>query len=393
MSCRSDIPGSVLLIAQHAGMMARSLSRAGIRANAIDQFGDADLYAYVNRHVRLDMNDELALQQTVDLLAPPDCGHGLIIGSGIDTHPQRVKRLAAGRTLLGNSPEILELINTPSAFFALLDRLSISYPETRCFAPDRLEGWLYKRGCSEGGKGVAFCAPRGLALMTPGDQDKPCGYFQRYIPGKAMSALFLAHAGQARIIGFNTLWNETTPDAPFLFAGAVNCADLTHAQQEQVCDYIERIVAACALTGLNSLDFVLDRGRVRVLELNPRPSATLMLYDELLPEGLMWAHIQVCRNIAAPEWVKDGHVRAFRILYAQRAISVPLGFFWPIWCFDCPDAGARVAANEPVCTITTQHAPAAVSDAASAAILLERRAQALLAMLEGYSGAMLKKFD
>ncbi|WNV06110.1 ATP-grasp domain-containing protein [Candidatus Methylospira mobilis] len=369
-------------------MMARSLARAGIRANAIDRFGDADLCAYLNRHVRLDLNEEQALQQTVDLLAPPGCGHGLIIGSGVDMYPQRVRRFAEGRTLLGNSPEILAQINTPSAFFELLDRLSIAYPETSCLPPVNADGWLFKRGCSEGGKGVAFCAPKHLAPTDNRAPNISYGYFQRYIPGEAMSALFLAHAGRAQVFGFNTLWCETTPDTPFLFAGAVSCADLTHAQRDQVCDYIERIVAACALVGLNSLDFVLDQGRVRVLELNPRPSATLMLYDELLPEGLMWMHIQACRGNVAQAWAKDGRVRAFRIVYAPRAMIVPFGFSWPAWCFDRPDAGARIAGNEPLCTITTQHTVLKISDAASAAILLEQRALALLASLGDCSCAI-----
>jgi predicted ATP-grasp superfamily ATP-dependent carboligase len=372
MSWDSDGFDSILLIAQHAGMMARSLMRAGIRAHAIDQFGDADLRACVNQHVLLELGDEHALQQAVDLLAPPDCRYGLIVGSGVDTHPGWVKRFSEGRVLLGNSPETLALVNTPSVFFALLDRLSIAYPEISCFPQRNPDEWLYKRGCSEGGKGVAFCAPIGSVAQE--------GYFQRYIPGGAMSVLFLAYAGQTRVIGFNSLWVEAMPDAPFLFAGAVNRAVLTPAQQDQVCHYIARLATACSLVGLNSLDFVLDKDIVRVLELNPRPSATLMLYDAVFPDGLMWAHIQgsfVCEGMA------DGRVRAFRILYAPRLIVVPVEFTWPTWCLDRPRAGARIAGGEPLCTITTQHsATITIPDAASAAVLLEHRVLALLAMLE-----------
>jgi uncharacterized protein len=381
MNWRFDTFDSILLIAQHVGMMARSLMRAGIRAHAIDQFGDADLFGCVSRYLCVSSNDDRmdgrTLQQAVDLLAPPGCRHGLIVGSGVDTHPEWVRRFAEGRVLLGNSPETLALVNTPSAFFALLDRLSISYPEIIYFPPLISDGWLYKRGCSEGGKGVAFCAPIGSVM-----QDAQYGYFQRHISGAAMSALFLAYAGQARVIGFNTLWVEATPDAPFLFAGAVNVADLTPVQQDLVCNYIARLVEACPLVGLNSLDFVLDEGAVRVLELNPRPSASLMLYDSVVPDGLMRAHIQACLGDAGSEYVADGKVRAFRILYAPRVLAVPHEFSWPAWCLDRPRAGASIAVGAPLCTITTQDAVTTIFGAASAAILLEQRALALLAMLE-----------
>jgi predicted ATP-grasp superfamily ATP-dependent carboligase len=373
----------VVLIAQHAGMMARSLMRAGIRAHAIDQFGDADLFPYVNCHVFSKMDDELALQQALDLLAPPDVHHGLIYGSGVDTHPAWVRRFAERRRLLGNSPETLEKVNSPSVFFPLLDRLSIAYPETSNFHPPNPDGWLYKHGCSEGGKGVAFCAQKSLAAMDSRVQNAQYGYFQRHIPGEAMSALFLAYAGQTRVLGFNTLWVEAMPDAPFFFAGAVNRAGLSPIQQNQVGNYIARLATACSLVGLNSLDFVLDDDIVRVLELNPRPSATLMLYDDDFPEGLMQAHIQACRGCIAHEVKVESQVRAFRIVYAPRAIVVPAEFAWPEWCLDRPHAGVRIAGGEPLCTVTTQHCPTImIPDAASAAILLEQRRQALLAMLK-----------
>jgi uncharacterized protein len=375
MTSHSDGFDSIILIAQHAGMMARSLMRAGIRPHAIDQFGDADLFECVNAHAYSNLENELALQQAVDLLAPSGCGYGLIVGSGVDTRPEWVRRFAEGRVLLGNSPETLAQVNTPAEFFALLDCADVAYPETSCFQPQNPDGWLYKRGCSEGGKGVAFCAPIvGVARD---------GYFQRHIPGEAMSALFLACAGQTQLIGFNTLWVEAMPDAPFSFAGAVNRADLTSAQQVQVCNYIARIARLCPLTGLNSLDFVLDGDIVRVLELNPRPSATLMLYDAAFPKGLMWAHIEACRGSVLRERAADDRVSAFRILYAPRAIAVPFGFAWPTWCLDRPHAGARIAEGAPLCTITAQQtALITVTDAASAAILLEQRARELLFLLE-----------
>ncbi|MDD5033606.1 MAG: ATP-grasp domain-containing protein, partial [Methylococcaceae bacterium] len=339
----------MLLIAQSARMLAQSAARAGFRTCVIDGFADADTRRYATQIHALSTGlfDEAELFAALARLAPAGKEIGLIYGSGIDTRPDLVERLALGRTLLGNSPATLRRVKTPCEFFRLLAELAIPHPQTRFSPPQETCGWLVKPGCGEGGKGVRFFAENRLA--------EPEAYYQRRIEGDALSALFLANGEEARIIGFNTQWTTgCNGEQPFLFAGAINRTDLSVRQREVVGSYIAKLTAALGLVGLNSLDFMLERGMCRVLEINPRPSATMALYDEDYPFGLLTRHVAACRGELPSKRQEPGPVRAFRIIYAPRHTEIRENIPWPDWCADIPNPGANIPAWEPLCSITAQ---------------------------------------
>ena len=101
--------------------------------------------------------DPEALLVAAERLAPADHGFGLVYGSGVEHSSALLERLAWGRTLLGNAPEVLRVVKDPALFFSLLTRLGIPHPETRLERPVRPEGWLVKRvGGSGGGHSGGF---------------------------------------------------------------------------------------------------------------------------------------------------------------------------------------------------------------------------------------------
>ncbi len=339
----------LLLVAQSARMLAQSAARAGVRSYAIDYFADQDTRRYAEQSLALPSRKggfvETELLEAVRRIAPPGREVGLIYGSGIDTRPQLLEKLALGRRLLGNSPETLRRINKPRAFFQLLAELDIPYPPTVFSPPSRRDAWLVKPCCGEGGKGVRFFAEQESAA----DEEV---YYQRYIEGEPFSLLFLANGEGIRIIGFNTQWTANhDSDRPFLFAGATNRADLGGRQREAVAEYAAKLTSATRLVGLNSLDFLADGGTCRVLEINPRPSATMALYDEDFAEGLLSEHIAACRGELPPCARGRSPVRAIRIVYAPEAVIVPKDFPWPKECADIPDSGARIGAGQPLCSL------------------------------------------
>ncbi|MFZ4703849.1 MAG: hypothetical protein ACOYMG_27710, partial [Candidatus Methylumidiphilus sp.] len=161
--------------------------------------------------------------------------------------------------------------------------------------------------------------------------------------------------------------------------------------------------AAIGLVGLNSLDFVLADGVCLVLEINPRPSATIALYDEDFAEGLLALHVAAClgelppltrnavdkqpevgRNKPAPAGVSGkstgrmpetvaarpysglrlnlkptalplsrhlGPVRALQIVYSPSTFIMPDGFCWPGGCADIPHPGTMMEAGQPLCSV------------------------------------------
>lgn len=332
-------------------MLARSAARYGLRPVVLDLYADTDTRQHAAAWAQIPPGsigfEPAALLAAAARLAPAAQGYALAYGSGLDLAPDLLERLSLGRQVYGNSPETLRLVKSPAAFFNLLDRLAIPYPDTRFEPPSDPRGWLVKPGCGEGGKGVGFCAQFSRAGAG--------GYYQRHLPGPPRSALFLADGANARLIGFNTLWTASLPGQPFLFAGAVNRTDLSPAQCAQLSAYLARLTQAAGLKGLNSLDFMLDEaGTCRVLEINPRPSATLGLYDADFPEGLLARHLRACRGELGAPWHPGVTARAFRVWFAGHELTVPESLDWPAWCADRPPAGTLIRAGEPVCSVEAE---------------------------------------
>jgi predicted ATP-grasp superfamily ATP-dependent carboligase len=206
---------------------------------------------------------------------------------------------------------------------------------------------LVKPVCSEGGKGVGFCSKNRLT---------PNAYYQREVSGEAYSLLFLANGKTIRRIGFNTQWTSShNPAQPFLFAGIINRAELTEAQRQSVERHAAQLTEATGLLGLNSLDFMLADGVCRVLENNPRPSASMALYDEDYAGGLLALHIAACRGDLPPQAsAPSGPVRASRLVFCQAPVSIPVGFSWPKGCADIPAPRTKIEIGQPICRLQVE---------------------------------------
>jgi predicted ATP-grasp superfamily ATP-dependent carboligase len=174
---------------------------------------------------------------------------------------------------------------------------------------------------------------------------------------------------------------------PFLHAGSIGPIDLPAAVTARIARAIEAIVARTDLTGLNSLDFLLDGDAFQVLEINARPSSTMTLYEtaspNAWPRGLIGCHLDAClEGRLPPPGRPAARARAGqRVVFAPRRFVVPKRLsdacFADTACHDVPQAGARIGHGEPVCTLLVTGATvAAVRDE------LERREALLLQRIE-----------
>lgn len=347
-------PKTLLLAGVSVRMLAQSAARTGIRPVSLDWFADLDTEecSAVCRTVS-DGNgfDAEKLLRVAARYAPPDGGSAFVYGGGFEGRTDLLDRLASGRVLCGNLPETVHRLKTPGEFLGLLDKLGIPYPEIRWLPPEEpaeAGAWLTKQGASQGGLGV--CDFRSLGSPPPAGT-----YFQRKLAGIPHSALFLANGLDARILGFNTLWtSDHLQQTPFLFAGARSHFRLRQRQRTLIRGYVRALTRALSLVGINSLDFMIDHGEIRVLEINPRPSATMALYDPDYPEGLLAYHREACLRGRLGPIRRVRTVRGFRILYAGRSMRMPPGFRWPDWCGDRPRAGTRIRSGQPFCSIRAE---------------------------------------
>ena len=342
------MPEKLLVVSCSARMLAQSAARAGIRVVALDHYADADTRAdSIHTQAIPYLDEALNPQAVIDAASQlaPVHDFPLVYGSGLDSQPELLATLARSREVIGNPPATQRLFRSPEPFFELLRQCAIPYPETRFERPKNGENWLIKSGCSEGGKRVRFCAQ---------DQAGRGDYYQRHVSGTTCSALFLANGTESRIIGFNTLWTTDAGARPFLFLGAINNAPLGKSQRQKVDGYIDALVKASGIKGLNSLDFMIDdRGELLVLEVNARPSATMALYDADFADGLLAAHIRACRDELTPNEACT-RIRAFRVCFSpNHVISMPTGE-WPAWCADLPVAGSVITPGQPLCTVLAE---------------------------------------
>lgn len=343
---------SPMLVAAVTGRaLAASAARGGHRVVVLDYFADrdtsavaADCRSVVSTHgLRFDRRRLLAAAAE---LAPPDRSAGLVYGSGFEGRIALLSRLAAGRRLFGNRPEVVAEVRDPMRIFPLFDRLGIGHPEVRLLMPTDPRGWLVKQPGGAGGVHV-----------LPADRPHPRAgaYYQRLRPGRACSALFLADGRRACIVGFNEQWQSAAREGlPYLYGGAVGHIPLPPVVEADLRARLDALVAAVGLVGLNGLDFLLHEETWSALEVNPRPTATMELYDADYDHGLFDAHLRAREGELPARAAASQVVRASRIVHAVHAWQMPDGFDFPNWCHDIPQAGTRMAPGDPICTVQAE---------------------------------------
>jgi uncharacterized protein len=348
--------------------LAASAARAGYPVVVLDFFADRDTRTLA-REVRIVAVagglrfDRTALLRAAGSLAPPSASAGLVYGSGFEGCPGLLARLASGRELLGNSPEVVASVRDPHRFFPLLDRLGIHHPEVRHTAPENPTGWLVKHPGGAGGTHVRRATRRPVRSGS---------YFQRLEAGDACSVLFLADGRAGLILGFNRQWTRPLRmDRPFLYGGAVGAVPMPAPVVSDIQERLDALVGASGVLGLNGLDFLLDGERWSALELNARPTATMELYDLDYQHGLFHQHIEACRGSLPVAAASPRAARAQAIVHAPAAWIVTPLFEFPEWCADIPMAGTALAPLDPVCTV---HAEAPNPDRA-VAMVEERRGE------------------
>jgi predicted ATP-grasp superfamily ATP-dependent carboligase len=353
----------VLVVAVSARMLAQLAVADGYEVIALDRFGDVDLRA-VAPGATAASNDALAA------LAAGAEVDAVVYGAGFENHPDLVARMAVGRELLGTPADLLAAVRDPWAVAAAARAAGARAPETRSVEdlPDAggRGTWLRKPLRSGGGRGVGRWA---------GGRLRATEVLQRHVDGLSCSAVAIGDGRRAVVLGLT----EQLHRAPgFGWMGNVTPPRLADPELSQldgrlraVCDEIAR---RFGVRGAFGVDVVWDGSRVWVLEVNPRPPASL----ELFGPGSFEAHVRGARGIGlatagAPPPLGCAMVKI--VVFADRDLCAPDPAWWPPGLVrDVPHAGEPIKRGAPVCTL--------IAAGAGVPELLERGAR-LLAALPG----------
>ncbi len=361
---------AVLIAAPSGRALAASARRAGYLPLVADYFGDADTLALAHAHVRIMHGlahgmDAETLIAAFETLAIDQQPLGVVWSGGFEDRPHVLARIAERWPLLGNDPQTVETIKDPLAFDALCRAAGIPHPETMTSPPSDPSGWLVKRRGGSGGSHI-------VTTLEP-DVDATGFYFQRIVSGMPVSALFAADGERAMVLGFSAQWASPTPALPFRWGGAVRPADLTAGMTGLLTDAVDHFVQSIPLVGLNSADFLVDGDEFRLLEINPRPSATIDIFEPA--EGSLFAlHIAACDEEmgTAPPALYGACAAA--TVYADCDIASLPTWQWPNWIADRSPPGTAFKAGDPLCTVK-----AAAPTAAAAKALVDQRVAQVLA--------------
>ena len=341
--------GSLLIASVSGRQLAQAARRAGLTPLVADFFADTDTQAAAHACRKLggDIASGMRRQTLLPALSAlaalaPSPILGLVYGAGFEDRPELLTLIAKDWPLLGNDAATVARLKAPESFFAELDRLGIPHPATSSERPAKGAGWLAKR---KGGAGGSHIAPSRLK------RDARSIYYQERVAGRAVSALFVANGLRARVLGFSEQWTAPTPRSPFRYGGAVRPASLTQSVARQMASAVTAIARSFAIVGLASADFLLDGKDALLLEINPRPGATLDIFDRGA-KPLMRLHLEAIREERLPgSGLKFDDAMASAIVYAPSRVSVPAGTVWPDWSADRPKSAERIDKNRPICTV------------------------------------------
>lgn len=418
---------------------AQAAQRDGFRVIGLDLFGDADTRAACDTWQPLRAAPGAPWQVDADALRVDLTGLvrdepdllGVVLTGGLVAEGAGLVDLPL--PLLGTAPADIARLRDPATFFAALDAYGIAHPEVALCRP--VEGgdgtgpavgsWLRKDFAGSGGVPVRSARPDDAA--APGVSGV---YWQRQVAGEPVSVTLIGDGRQAAVLGVNRQRVDPAPGAPFRFGGVVgplplvdhadhatlaNHADGARAVEARSADGVagvdgalqtrlqglaDRLVRHFALRGLCSLDLMLaPDGPPQVLELNPRPSASLALYGQTGGQaggpagGLMRAHLDAVRHGHLPDAAAiarlrgddgpaDRAVRGQAICYAERAMNLDAAAL--AWLAAATDTlgladrpailpfGQAVPAGAPLCSVT-----AAGRSVGAVQALLDARRQAV----------------
>lgn len=385
------IPDTVTCVGASVRGVAQSAARAGWRVQAIDLFGDADLRASAAAFIAATESgarypDELP--RLVRRLPPsPWCYTG-----ALENHPDVVARIAADRPLAGCPAATLRVVRDPAYLGPVVRAAGLCFPETHD-TPSGLptDGrFLMKPRASAGGRSIATWRGAITGRATTGL------VWQRRVTGGAWSAAYVCAAGEARLWGLSRqlVGRRWCGAGPFTYCGSVSTplALCTATHRRQLERLGRALAGAFGLVGLVGVDLVVDpHGGIHVIEVNPRPTASMELVERSTGRSVAATHLAACGHgpppadgrPAAAIWAKAVLFAARRTdLDAPRLVTLSAAAAdwtasdgWPALA-DIPRAGTRVDAGRPLLTLFAR-----ADEAQMALHTLRRRAAVITTLL------------
>lgn len=366
----------LVIVGASARAAAESARLGGFAPAAADQFGDRDL---LKAGIWTPIQDYPL--NAVSAVARLPNGPWLYTG-GLENLPDVVDDIAAKRPLLGNPGRVLRAVRDPFHLADVLQRHGLCMPKIQSRIPSTgaIGQWLRKplRGCGGRGIHVVHPAARDQSVAAPhpdemvADPDDRQCFYQQWIDGSSYSGVFLAAQGNALLIGATRqLVGRPWTMAPrFAYCGSIWPSGLDRRMMRELAQVGQCLAANYGLTGLFGVDVIVADGRMFVLEVNPRYSASSEVLEPTLTTGesIVALHVAACEQHVLPQPAPspEDHRTCLgkAILFADCLVSVGPRFdslleqvdtdgrWSPL--ADIPAPGTIINAGQPIATVRAQ---------------------------------------
>jgi uncharacterized protein len=370
---RDAQPGSrrdLVVVGASVRAIAASAARTGWSVHAADLFTDVDLRRLAASAVRVTGSGPRGYPRGLPAAAasfPP--GPWLYTGA-LENHPDTIDEIAAIRPLAGNDGATLRAVRDHARLAASVRAAGLCYPPTvddPAAAPTD-GSFLVKPVASAGGRGIRRWRGRGTRGASG------ALVWQRFVPGTPWSAACLADPDGGRLFAASRQFTGLAwcGAGRFAYCGSLDVAldDVPDSLRRQFERAARAIAADFGLVGLFGIDMVVDpRGRVHVIEVNPRPTASMELCERATGIPLAATHLAAC-GFPSPTrgsvvtTVRDGAWSKAVVFATQRVRSVAppaasVAAITAAWTeadgaaalADLPRGGVELPAGGPIVTV------------------------------------------
>lgn len=200
-----------------------------------------------------------------------------------------------------------------------------------------------------------------------GGQLRDSEILQRRVDGLPCSAVAVGDGRDAVVLG---LTEQLLRPRSYAWAGNATPARLPPVELvalgEQLGAVSREVVKRFGVRGAFGVDAVWDGRHAWVLEVNPRPTASL----ELFGPGSLALHVRGARGLTLSGTLPTACARVKLVLFADRDLRAPELDWWPASLVrDIPRPGEAIARGQPVCTLVSQTAGPEKIAARGAALL------------------------
>lgn len=362
-----DAPAApaVVILGASARAAAASAARAGWTVHAADIFSDADLAIVAESGQCVTDYPGGLFAAAVGFPPAPWCYTG-----AIENHPDLIDRIAATRPLAGNAAAVVRRVRDPASLATTLAAAGLRFPETflTSIGVPTDGSFIVKPRSSAGGQGIARWTP----AAARGDRAAVTHIWQRWVDGLPMAAAFCIAEGNASLMGtsrqlLGAAWCHAVPHA---YCGSV--AAPLESLHDRVRDELHRLGHLLAdsfgLAGAVGVDFILGADdSITVIEVNPRPTASMELVERATGRSIAAAHFAACGFPPPAPPAADAFTGIWSkaILFAPQNLTIDEPLLqrlrrlaqpwthddgWPALA-DIPQPGQTLARGRPVITI------------------------------------------